>query len=144
MYQLLFYICQMPVYQSLLLVDDDVDDHEIFISAIEKVSPDVSVTTAQNGLHALKILLEQNLSPELIFLDINMPLMNGFQFLAEVRKHDHLKHIPVIMYSTTSVPESIKQAKQLGANGFISKPENFSQLEKILEETLNKQHRHDF
>ena len=134
----------MQLYQSLLLVDDDVDDHEIFISALESVSPHVFLTTAVNGADALHILLEKSISPELIFLDINMPLMNGFQFLAEVRKHEQLRNIPVIMYSTTSSPEAVETARMLGANGFISKPENFSDLERILEETLSKQHGHNF
>jgi CheY-like chemotaxis protein len=139
-----FIFARMLLYQSLLLIDDDVDDHEIFISALETVSPEVSLTTAVNGADALKILLEQNLYPELIFLDINMPLMNGLEFLTELRKHDNLKHIPVIAYTTTSAPETIEEAKQLGATGFISKPENFSDLEKILAETPYKQPGHNF
>jgi CheY-like chemotaxis protein len=134
----------MPMYQSILLVDDDVDEHEIFTSALENVSPDVMLTSAASGFDALKILLEKTALPELIFLDINMPTMNGFQFLSELRQHENLKHIPVIIYSTTAVPETIERAKQSGAMGFISKPGDFSELEKILQEVLNSTNRHDF
>lgn len=127
----------MHSYHSLLLIDDDVDDHEIFTTALKNVLPHVSLTTSENGVDALKLLLEQHLSPELIFLDINMPLMNGFQFLSEIKKHDKLKSIPVFIYSTTSSAEAIEEAKELGASGFISKPENFSTLEKLLLNTLS-------
>ncbi len=128
----------MLLYKSLLLVDDDVDDHEIFMAALENISSDVDLKTAENGLKALQLLRQKAVTPELIFLDINMPLMNGFQFLSELKKQDGLKDIPVIMYSTTSAPEAIEQAKQTGAIDFISKPENFSELELVLQRILYK------
>ena len=125
------------MYKSLLLVDDDVDDHEIFSTALENVYPLVSLTTSENGVDAFRKLSEQPSLPEIIFLDINMPVMNGLQFLTEIKKNEDLKKIPVIIYTTTSAPETITLARQLGANHFISKPENFSHLEVLLKETLN-------
>ncbi len=126
----------MTLYQSLMLIDDDVDDHEIFLSALENISTTVSCTTAVNGSDALQKLLTNKVSPDLIFLDINMPLMNGPEFLKEVKKHEDLKNIPIIIYSTTSAPEAIEETKELGARHFVSKPESFSDLEQILKDIL--------
>jgi CheY-like chemotaxis protein len=120
-----------------MLVDDDADDHEIFLSALENISASVSCTTAVNGEDALEKLLTKQVTPDLIFLDINMPLMNGPQFLKEIKKHEGLKNIPVIIYSTTSAPDAIAETKELGARDFVSKPESFSQLEQILKDILS-------
>lgn len=123
-------------YQTLLLVDDDSDDHEIFLTALKNIKADVFCTIATNGRDALKTLETSHVNPDLIFLDINMPLMSGVQFLTELKKIDHLKHIPVIIYTTTTSEDTVLEMKTLGAHHFISKPETFSELEGILKDIL--------
>ena len=75
----------MAEYKKLLLVDDDIEDQEIFLSVIEKVSPSIECQTAINGAEALQLLLSKKVHPDVIFLDLNMPLMNGKQFLTEIK-----------------------------------------------------------
>jgi CheY-like chemotaxis protein len=114
--------------QLLFLVDDDMDDHEIFKSALAKVDGDLTLLTATNGYEALDFLSTAGTLPDYIFVDLNMPRMDGLQFLKEIKQTDTLKNIPVIIYSTSSNPVDIAKTKQLGAISFVTKPSRFSDL----------------
>ena len=114
---------------KILLIDDDADDRELFCEALEDVATDVVCHTVPNGHEAfLQLDRKEAATPDLIFLDINMPVMNGWQCLEVLKDHDSYKHIPVIMYSTSSYPEDIHRAWQLGALCFFSKPADYEQL----------------
>jgi CheY-like chemotaxis protein len=120
----------------LFLVDDDIDDQEIFKSALAKINEAFKVLTANNGHEALQFLSSLDVLPANIFVDLNMPRMGGLQFLKEIKKTDTLKHIPVIMYSTSANPADIAITKELGAERFITKPARFSDLCMLLESLL--------
>ena len=98
---------------------------------------EVEVRTESKAREALEKLRSGILEPDLIFLDLNMPMMNGEQFLAEIKQEPQLKQIPVIIYSTTSHPATIKRTKEMGAFGFVTKPDKFSKLIEILKKILN-------
>ena len=120
-------------FKNVVLADDDVDDGELFAEALAEVDPGIQFYQAHNG----KILLEKIDSgefalPDIIFLDINMPEMNGWTCLAQLKKHKTLKQIPVIMYSTSSHARDKKEAESLGANLFYTKPDSFQQLKVFL------------
>lgn len=119
-------------YQHLLLIDDDDDDQEIFITALEKVSQSVNCITFNNAKEALEALIKKEIEPDVIFLDLNMPLMNGQQFLVEIKKIEALKKIPVIIFSTSSHSGTIELTKELGAHDFITKPDKFDDLINLL------------
>lgn len=119
--------------QLLFLVDDDIDDHEIFKSALAKVDEDLALLTATNGYEALNVLSTASTLPDYIFVDLNMPRMGGLQFLKEIKQTETLKNIPVIIYSTSSNPSDIDKTKQLGALSFVTKPSRFSDLCNILQ-----------
>jgi len=123
-------------YRDILLVDDDEDDCEIFLFAIQKVSGERNYTTRNHAAKALQELKDQKLQPDLIFLDLNMPVMNGMQFLSEIKKNARLKEIPVIILTTSSQPEIVEQTKVLGAHDFVTKPSDFSDFVKIFESIL--------
>jgi CheY-like chemotaxis protein len=125
-------------YKNILLVDDDEDDQEIFLTALEKVNHSIHCTALDNASIALNMLLEKQLNPDLIFLDLNMPVMNGQQFLTEIKKELLLKDIPVIILSTSSHKATIQLTKELGAMDFISKPDNFNALVNTLKATLGQ------
>ena len=122
---------------SCLLVDDDKDDQEIFRFALKKVDPEVSCLLANDGVFALEKLQEDSFKlPEFIFVDINMPRLNGVQVLGEIKKIDLLKKIPVYMYSTSGQPDIIQKCKKMGAADFIVKSANISDLEDALRSIL--------
>src|SRR5688500_18062175 len=120
----------------LFLVDDDMDDHEIFKSALAKVDEDLDLLTATNGYEALDLLSTAGTLPDYIFVDLNMPRMGGLQFLKEIKQTDTLKNIPVIIYSTSSNPVDIANTKQLGAISFVTKPSRFSDLCSLLQSLI--------
>ena len=122
--------------QLLFLVDDDMDDHEIFKSALAKVDEDLALLTATNGYEALDVLATVKPLPDYIFVDLNMPRMGGLQFLKEIKQTETLKNIPVIIYSTSSNPGDIAKTKELGAVSFITKPSRFSDLCSLLQSLI--------
>ncbi len=123
-------------YKKILLIDDDEDDCEIFVAAITEVSKISDYTTLNNAAIALQQLENKQLQPDLIFLDLNMPVMNGTQFLTEMKKRESLKDIPIIIFSTSSHPDIIKQSMALGAHDFITKPSDFKQIVNMFESII--------
>lgn len=117
-----------------MLIDDDEDDREIFLSVVESIAPTVLCAIATNGQDAISKLTNSDWLPQIIFLDLNMPLMDGKQFLREVKKSDVLKTIPVVVLSTSSDKETIIQTQNLGAEKFITKPDRYSDWEERLKD----------
>ncbi|WP_185965588.1 response regulator [Flavobacterium zepuense] len=123
---------------KILLIDDDSDDRLFFRDAIEKISTgNVSCITLDDG-HILVSTLAQSSDgrPDIIFTDINMPRMSGWEVLAMLKGHDTYKDIPVIMYSTSKHTEEITKAKELGALCFFNKPQDFRDLQNALTEVV--------
>jgi len=114
--------------RNCLLIDDDIDEHEIFSLALETIGYTGKLDTANNGHEALEKLKQPTTLPDLIFLDINMPRMNGIQCLAEIKSQLHLQHVPVVMYSTSAVPDVVQKAELLGAFSFIKKTDSITHL----------------
>lgn len=123
-------------YRRILHIDDDEDDQEIFQTALSHVTSAVEYLPRTSALKALEQLLADSIDTDLIFLDLNMPEMNGQQFLAEMQKHEQLRQIPVIVLSTSSHIPTIQMVKELGARDFITKPTNFRELIQILKGIL--------
>ena len=123
-------------YRSILLIDDDDDDQEIFLSALTKVSDSIICTPVSTAYNALQQLVDKQIIPDIIFLDLNMPIMNGQQFLVEIKKKSGLKDIPVVIFSTSSHPNTIRLAMEFGAMAFITKPNRFDDVVSILTSIL--------
>ncbi len=121
------------VKTTFLLVDDDADDTALFEEVLQQVDPSIGFRVATNGQEALEMLRSDGeVLPDIIFLDLNMPRMDGRQCLAELRQEDKLKHIPVIMYTTSSQQRDVIHALQNGALCFITKPASLRELEEII------------
>ena len=112
-----------------LLVDDDGDDRSLFYEALQSIDPKFICFMAEDGRQALNLLAENtgNL-PNVIFLDINMPVISGWQCLKSLKTEPLYKNIPVIMYSTSSHQRDMEIAIELGALCFCVKPENFKKI----------------
>ena len=120
----------------ILYVDDDPEDIEIFVEAVKEADPSMKCLVAQNGRHAMDIL-NADLVPDFVFLDINMPVINGRVLLAEIRKEKKFRDIPVIMYSTAMSSQEIEEYKAMGANHFLIKRNHFQDLVDALVEILS-------
>jgi CheY-like chemotaxis protein len=93
-------------------------------------------TAIHNPVQALRQLINNEIRPDLIFLDINMPFMNGMEVLAEIKKREFLKKIPIIIFST-SIPMDIKnKIKDLGPIEYYTKPNDFTALKNLLKGLL--------
>ena len=131
----------MAIDMACFLIDDDEDDREIFTLALEDANRSYKCITAVNGKDALeKLHADQTFIPDFIFLDLNMPVMNGKQFLKEIKTIPRLAHIPVVIYTTSSYEKDIEETKQLGATHYIVKPSSIDTLTKILSELFQKQY----
>ncbi len=116
-----------------LLADDDGDDTELFREALEAIDPLIVCYCVTDGKQVLEILGNKEFEkPQIIFLDINMPGMNGWECLTELKKNEPYKDIPVIMYSTSSHQSEANIAMDLGALCFFTKPSDFVELKDIL------------
>ena len=121
-----------------LLADDDRDDAELFSEALSTVNPSIKFHHVEDGQEVFQFLSTSKIEkPDVIFLDLNMPAMSGWQCLAKLKNDSALKNIPVIMYSTSSNPREKEIAIELGATGFVTKPTDFKLLTKILETISN-------
>ena len=118
----------------ILLLDDDSDDRMFFKDAVKKVgSGDVSCITLADGHELIATLQgEPDSKPHVIFLDINMPGMSGWEVLSLLKEHVAYANIPVIIYSTSKHTEEINKAKALGALCFFNKPSDFGVLREAL------------
>ncbi|HLP21981.1 MAG TPA: response regulator [Chitinophagales bacterium] len=117
----------------VMLADDDAEDREIFLDVMQEVMPDAKVFTAENGEDLMSKLKDRsNNLPELIFLDLNMPLKNGHECLLEIRNSKELQHIPVIIYSTSVNNEYIEETFKRGANFYFPKPSSFRNLRIVM------------
>jgi CheY-like chemotaxis protein len=119
---------------NVLYADDDVDDREMFCEAIKEINPAIKVVLGKDGEETLKILSVQKELPDLIFLDINMPRMDGIECLGKIKSDDRLKSIPVIIYSTTSNKSDQTKIALLGASDFILKGNSFE----VAKDSLSK------
>jgi DNA-binding response OmpR family regulator len=113
---------------TLLYVDDDTDDLELLADCVLSIDSTIQCMLFQRSPEAMAYLRSADTLPDFIFLDINMPLMNGKQCLQEIRKNDTLKHLPVIMYTTSNEEREIKECYKLGASDFLIKPSNINEL----------------
>ena len=116
-----------------LLADDDSDDTELFREALQAIDSLIVCYCVKNGKQVLETLSNKEFEkPQIIFLDINMPGMNGWECLTELKKNEKYKDIPVIMYSTSSHKREANMAINLGALCFFTKPSDFVELLDIL------------
>lgn len=116
-----------------MLADDDADDKTLFCEALSEIDPAIVCHTASDGKEALAILSEKQINkPSIIFLDINMPVMDGWQCLGRLKQDSDSKDIPVIMYSTSSYQRDIELALKSGAFCFFTKPSDYRELRNIL------------
>ena len=110
----------------MLLVDDDQDDREIFREAVGECDPRITLLFANDGTEALELLEQSIVLPDVIFLDYNMPKMNGVEFLKRINNNRNTRDIPTIMHTTCSDPAQQQLVMKLGADHYMQKAASFA------------------
>jgi CheY-like chemotaxis protein len=131
----------MAFYTKILLVDDDKDDQVFFLDALTEINPAIACGIANNGLEAMDHLKSIPPPPSIIFLDLNMPYMNGFECLSAIKLDQKYKDIPVVIITTSNSALDREKSIKMGANTFMTKPSDFFKLKenirKVLENNLS-------
>ena len=122
---------------NILLADDDQDDCSFFKDALDELPIAAKLATVHDG-EQLMFYLTQTTSnlPDVLFLDLNMPRKNGFECLSQIKRNKTIAHLPVIIFSTTDDQQTINLLYYNGAQFYIRKPSNFSELKKIIQRAL--------
>jgi CheY-like chemotaxis protein len=126
-------------YRNLVLAEDDPEDAEIFQDILSDVSSGINLSVVTNGLLLMDLLHTTPELPDIIFLDMNMPLKNGLQCLQEIKNFDKWKDIKIIILSTSSQPELVKTAYELGAELYLEKPTSYPKFKMLIENCLIKE-----
>lgn len=124
--------------RSVFLADDDADDRLLFEEAVMEVTTNIALTMASDGEQLMTMLgNSEPPPPHLIFIDLNMPLKNGFECLEEIKKDKKFINIPVVIFSTSCQKEAMDSLYNKGADYYICKPDNYQKLKKVLNKTFS-------
>src|ERR1700730_4365315 len=126
-------MCYEP--NTIIIADDDADDSLFLLEALLSLPLELTVINVPNGERLIDVL--EAVSPHFIFLDINMPKKNGFDALKQIRSNKELDQPTVIMCSTSCSPNEIKLSQELGADMYVTKPNNVKHLNKMIENVFS-------
>ncbi|MFZ7111031.1 MAG: response regulator [Desulfatiglandales bacterium] len=126
----------MKPFGHILMVDDDPDDYYLTRDALGEAGSEYILRLVSDGSEMLDYLLnrgnyadrQENPTPDLILLDLNMPRMDGHQALSEIRSCEHTKNVPVVIFTTSCNEEDINGCYRAGANSFLHKPSDYDSL----------------
>jgi DNA-binding response OmpR family regulator len=113
----------MPLINTVILADDDADDVDVFKEA---AAAHVKLEVVKDGRELMSLL--NNLLPDLLFLDLEMPNKNGLECLVEIRNNDKLKNLPVVVFSSTTRQANIQTAYEMGGHLFLIKSPAYHEL----------------
>jgi CheY-like chemotaxis protein len=122
----------------ILLADDDSDDSFLFNEAVEQSELPLTLSRAEDG-NQLLTFLESEGSPDVLFLDVNMPYKNGIECLHEIRANEKYDNLPIVIYSTTNYKVNIDACYQGGADFYVVKPNSFEQILTMIKTVCNKE-----
>ncbi|WP_433811623.1 response regulator [Flavobacterium johnsoniae] len=122
---------------KILLAEDDTEDQELFLDALQEAQISSEVTAVENGQELLDTLRDESQGdPDIIFIDVNMPVKDGKQALEEIKKDDELRDIPAVMLSTWDHPSDIEDAFGKGADLYVQKPSSFAGFVLVLKKVF--------
>jgi len=120
--------------KTIFIADDDSDDVDLFKEALSQIDPRIRIENLKNGDALLSLV--SNIVPDLLFLDLDMPVKNGLQCLQHIRNTPATSLLPVVVFSSTTRRANIHTAYEVGANLFFIKPQNFKELVGAIEAIL--------
>ncbi len=123
---------------KVLLADDDKDDQEIFQEALNETQIPNELTTVNNGMELMENLKDPlTPNPDIVFMDINMPVKDGKQVLAEIKADENLKDIPTVILSTSQNEKDVAESFEAGANLYVPKPYSFRNFIALLKKIFS-------
>lgn len=122
----------MKESKRLIITDDDEDDRYFLESLFREANEDIEVTTVVDSYQLFQLLDSEPNLPSLLILDLNLPLIDGFEILKKIKSDEERKVLPVIIVTTSEVEAEINLAYRLGANAFITKPDLYSDFRQTI------------
>ncbi|SFQ28542.1 response regulator [Parafilimonas terrae] len=122
--------------KKVLLIDDDEEDQEFFIEQLLEYKSSLQVISAYDGEEGLKLI--HSIKPKWVFLDVNLPRINGLKLLESIKEFLQAENISVYMYSTNAGLQNKKQASELGAKHYFQKPESIPELRSIFKKAFGE------
>lgn len=123
---------------NIYIADDDFDDRDFFMEALKNIDINTEVSQFDNGVDLMDKLFSDVNLPQVIFLDLYMPIMDGFECLIDIRNFKKFKDIYIIAYSSIYRDREVNQLKEDGANQFLKKSSSLKELKKLLSKSLRK------
>ena len=125
------------LFNNIVHIDRDVNTREFFYDALQEVTSTSNYWTFSEAKDALFTLIAKKITPEIIFLDLNFSKMSGQEFLARLHKFEHLRNVPVIIFSSSTSRSTVQVTRILGAKGFIKKSCSQREFIQILSSILS-------
>lgn len=121
---------------TIFYVDDDAEDLDFFRDVVQSLDRKINLFTHDSGDEMLDALKNPPPSPQVIFLDLNMPGKNGFELLGELRGEERWKNIPIVVFSTSSDDANVEKSFNMGANFYLPKQTSYADFKKSIDHTL--------
>jgi len=118
--------------QRILVVEDNVDDSFLLTRQIARAHIEDAFNVIGNGQDALDYLLETTTPPAAVFLDLDLPGLNGLQLLAKIRQEPRLKAVPVIVMTGSVDPHAVRECSKYGVTAYLPKPIDLATFRKIV------------
>jgi len=128
---------------NVLIIDDNIGDILLMQHALSKNGKNIQFRSALNGAESLAMLRESSYLPHLVLLDINMPGMSGIEVLRRIRSDEHLRDIPVVIVTHSSLDSDRVESYHNGASGYIQKSADLNEFILDIEMILNHYHGND-
>ena len=126
------------VKYKLLLADDDIDDVAFFKEALEELPFTSRLETVNDGVELMEFLNGELIElPDMLFLDLNMPRKTGYECLSEIKSDDKLKHLPVVIISTSFEHDVAQLLYKNGADFYLCKPTDFTTLKQFIHKAID-------
>jgi CheY-like chemotaxis protein len=127
----------MVLHRNIFIADDDEDDRYLFINALNELDRNINCEFAIDGKDVLTKLKHIDLLPDVLFLDLNMPKLNGLECLRKIKNDIRMVNLPVVIFTTSQNPADIEATYSMGANVFFTKPNDYNELKNKLRRILN-------
>lgn len=131
----------MPELRPILLVEDSPRDLELTLAALEKCQLANEIVIARDGAEAIDYRFGTGIhegrpdgDPTVVLLDLKLPKVDGLEVLEKVKKHEKLRHIPIVMLTSSREEQDLVKSYELGVNAFVVKPVEFNEFFKAIQD----------